>query len=460
MNSHKKTRSLAKFQSAKEVFLGSPTVFEQFIGASQLKGIVDAYSKDFRNRIFPPLTTLWVFISQILNSDHSCRAAVAKYLATLGDRTCSLSTGAYCQARKRLKEDLLQHLFLAHAEQLQNRIERGWLWKARHVKLVDGSTVSMPDTSDNQKHFPATNRAKNPIEFPIARIVVVICKTTGNLVNAAIGSYQGKGSGETSLLKQLLGSFAIGDICLFDRYYSGFFSLASLLMKEVDVVSRQHHLRKVKSVKRLGKNDHLFYVKRPAEKPTQMSQEEYNAYPAEIRLRRIQVFVHVRGFRTRKMEVITSLLGPDYSAADIAELYRDRWFVELDIRSIKSEMGMEILRCQTAEMIRKEIWAHFLTYNLIRAVIMDAARLHQMPPRQVSFKAALQLVFALRQEMAQVSNSKWLKLYLKILLSLKTQTIGKRPNRYEPRLKKRRPNDKYLRTTRNQARRKCEIHAA
>jgi len=314
----------------------------------------------------------------------------------------------------------------------------------------------MPDTTDNQLHFPASNREKNLVEFPLARVVVVICKTTGVLINAAIGTYQGKGSGETSLLKDLMSSFKPGDLVVFDRYYAGFFTLARLIVNGIDTVTRQHHLRKATLVKRLGKNDHLFKVKKP-QKPKDMSVKEYDSFPEKILLRRIKIVIQQPGFRVKKMELITSLIDETFLTTDVAELYRYRWFVEVDIRSIKSAMGMDILRCKTAEMVRKEIFANFLAYNLVRTVMIDAAKINGDKPRALSFKATLQLIFSFRNQMALCYGLAWSRLYFNILAQLKGQRVGKRPDRYEPRAKKRRPppNLLYLRAPRHQARKNC-----
>lgn len=454
MNNLKKTRSFREFQSARKDILDNAKVLEQLLSAQRLGDILRVHGVDFRSRLFCPLTTIWIFMTQVLNADHSCRAAVAQFLATLKSKSCSLSTGAYCQARKRLSEAMLHSIFLAQAEQLQSCVPNKWRWKGRNVRLVDGTTVSMPDTEDNKFYFPATNKKKNPIEFPIARVLVIICKATGVLLGGAIGTYQGKGSGETSLLKQLLPIFKIGDISVFDRYYSGFFSFASLMLKGVDCVSRQHQMRKAKLVKRLGKNDHLFKVEKPW-RPPEMSKEEYESYPDEILLRRVRVVVTQPGFRTKAMDVITSLIDESFLIEEIAELYKYRWFVEVDLRSIKSVMGMDVLRCQTAEMVRKEILVHFIAYNFVRAVIMDAAQMHDKEPRQLSFKASLQMIFSFRGKMTLASGKEWSNLYVEILKRLKGEIVGDRPNRYEPRLTKRRHNVKYLTVSRQEARKQC-----
>jgi hypothetical protein len=453
MNSLQRTRFASKFQSAKDKISKNPLVLEQLLSGDQLREVLEVHG-EYRERFFSPTTTLWIFINQILNPDHSCRAAVAHFISTLKSKTCSLATGGYCQARKRLKEEMLRSLFLTQAQNLQSYVKPDWLWKGRNTRLTDGATVSMPDTKDNQNCFPGANKQRQPMEFPIARVVVVICKATGVLIDAAIGTYQGKGSGETSLLKQMLSSFKAGDINIFDRYYAGFFCFAGLMNRRVDCVSRQHHLRKAQVTKKLGENDHVFKVQKP-KRPTDMSLSEYQSYPPEITLRRVKVIVDQPGFRTNKMEVITSLIDESFLAQEIAELYRYRWFVEVDIRVIKSVMGMNILRGQSAEMIRKEIWAYFLAYNLVRAVIMDAALLHNKDPRSISFKAALQMFFSFRSQMTQTKL--WSKLYSEILKQIKTQIVGDRPNRYEPRAKKRRPppHVAYLKVPREQARQNC-----
>lgn len=454
MNRFNQTLSGNKFQSAKEDLKKKPKLIEGLLDANLIRSAMKDEQIEFRNRLYSPLTTLWIFLNQVLYGDHSCRAAVAQYLPTLRNKTGSLSTGGYCQARKRLSEKFIRTLLVKQAEHLQKKTPREWLWRKRFVKLVDGSTLSLPDTGRNQKYFPATNRKQNPLEFPILRMVVIICKSTGILLNVAIGSYQGKGSGESSLLRDLFKAFRSGDICVFDRYYSSFFCLASLMQRGVDCVSRQHHLRDLKVSRKLNKKDFIFKVTKPS-RSSSLSEKEYSSLPSEITLRLIRVIINKPGFRTKGFEVITSLIDPKISAQDIAELYRDRWFVEMDLRSIKADMGMKVLRCQTPEMIRKEILVYFLAYNLIRSILMDSAFYHRKKPRELSFKAALQVVFFSRIQMTLTSKSEWFKIYLNMITSLKNQSIGNRPNRYEPRLKKRRPNDKYLTIPRLQARLAC-----
>jgi hypothetical protein len=456
MKTIKTTRSDKKFQLEKDKIRATPNLIEQCLSATSLKKILFEHDIQFRDRIFSPMTTLWVFMSQVLEGNCSCRKAVAHFMTTLKKKSCSLATGAYCQARQRLKEGMLRALCLAQGEEVRNLIQPAWLWRRRDVFLIDGTTVSMPDSADNQHHFPATNRQRNPLEFPVVRIVVILCRTTGALLNAAIGPYQGKESGETSLLKTMLPSFKPGDVSVFDRYYAGFFCFCNLMKIGVDCVCRQHHLRIVRRVKKLGKNDFLFLVKRP-DRPPAMSIEEYQSYPKEILLRCVQVRVKQKGFRTRKLDVITSLIDKKYLADEIAELYKSRWFVEVDIRSLKSDMGMDVLSCKTADMVRKEIWVYFLAYNLVRMVIMDAAKKHSRKPRSISFKAAMQMLVSFRSKMTETSSKKWSEFYNIILGSLKTQTIGRRPDRFEPRAKKRRPppNLKYLKESRQEARKKC-----
>lgn len=453
MINKKKTPSATKIQSAKNKINNDPTILEKISSVSEID-LLSLHCGEFRDRHFSPLTTVWIFLTQILNPDRSCRAAVAHYISTLNKKVCSLATGGYCQARKRLSEDFIKGLVKAQSELLNKQVEEIWLWKKRSVKIVDGTTISMPDSEDNQLHFPATDRRRNPVEFPIARIVAVICKTTGTIVDAAIGTYQGKGSGETSLFKQLYSNFQKGDICVFDRFYSGYFTLAALMGQGTDIVSRKSAVRKITFSKKLGINDYLFSIKRPP-KPSNMSDEEYETYEKELHLRFVKVNVSTRGFRTKNIELITSLLDKEHSIKDLAELYRDRWFIETDFRSIKSSMGMDVLRCKSAEMIRKEIWMYFYAYNLVRTIIMDASKVNKKHPREYSFKAALQMLTVFRSDMALASGNSWRKIYFLILEKLKSEKVGNRPDRYEPRLKKRRRNDKYLCEPRQLARQKC-----
>ena len=411
------------------------------------------------HRATPPLT-LWAFLSQVLHKaeQRSCLAAVSRILVllvALGREPCAKNTGAYCRARAKLPEKVIERLAVDVARGCEEQVPQGWLWHQRHVKLIDGTTCSMPDTAENQAVYPQPSSQKEGLGFPIIRIVVALSLATGMLGSAAMGPYSGKETGETALLREVLAQFSPGDILLADRYFCSFFMIALLLLGKCDFVTRLHQCRKTdfSRAKRLGKGDHLVVWERP-EKPDWMDDATYEQMPETLCLRQVEVQVQQPGFRTESLVVVTTLLNAKkYRREEIAELYRRRWLVELDIEAIKITLGMDVLRCQSPEMVRKEIWTCLLAYNLIRKTMLQAAHRNELSPRQLSFATAVQTVAASWMTLPIASGTSAIALVTAQLDSLAEQQIGKRPNRVEPRAVKRRPKPHRLLTkTRKKAR--------
>ncbi len=396
-----------------------------------------------RNRVFTPLVTLWTFLSQVLNPDHSCRAAVMRliaYRAALGKTACAPDTGAYCHARNRLPSGVVQRLARQTAATLQAAAPRHWLWKNRLVYLADGCTVSMPDTPENQKAFPQPRSQKPGCGFPIARLVAVISLATGAIRDLAMGPYAGKETGETALFRKLWTSFAPGDIALCDRYFASFFGVAGLQARSVDILARMHQRRKLdfRRGRRLGVTDHIVTWIKPA-RPAWMDQATYDAMPNTLTIRELKITIDVPGYRINELVLVTTLLdADDYSKDDLVDLYALRWNVELDLRSIKSVMQMDVLRCHTPDMVEKEVWMHALAYNLIRGLMAAAAQEHDTEPRRVSFKGTLQALLAFRDELARTPAEDRASLLKILLATIAAQVVGDRPKRIEPRKVKRR----------------------
>ncbi len=397
-------------------------------------------------RIFTPLVTLCTFLSQVLSDDHSCRAAVARLMAwrcAEGLPPCSPDTGGYCKARQRLPETLLPRLVRDTADGLQEGAPEAWLFHGRKVTLVDGSTLSMPDTAENQAEYPQHGNQEPGCGFPIARIVVLIALATGAVLDAAVGPRKGKLSGESTLLRSLHGRLACGDILLSDRGFCSYFEVAMLLSRGVDVVMRQNKNRPVdfRGGHRLGHDDHLVVWHKP-QRASWMGQETYDAIPETLSIRELRVRVAQRGFRTRVLIVMTTLLDAiEFSHDELAILYRARWHAELDIRSLKQTLKMDVLRCKTPEMVRKEIWAHLLVANLIRGVMAEAARRHGVIPRELSFQGARQTMEGFRGELSHARPADAEVLRGVAWKAIASHRVGDRPDRVEPRVRKRRPKN-------------------
>src|SRR5436190_3966507 len=325
----------------------------------------------WRDRVFSPELTLWAFLGQGLNPDPSCRAAVARVLAYLvqqGQPACAAETGSYCKARQRLPEAVLRRLAHTTGQELHQQVPDGWRWHGRHVKVVDGTTLSMPDTPANQQAYPQHNAQKPGLGFPLLRMVAIFCLACGTVLEAALSPYQGKRSGENSLLRQMTATLQAGDVLLGDCCFSSYLDIAHQRDRGVDVVVRMHQCRHVdfRRGQRLGQADHVVMWERP-KRPDWMDETTYAKVPATMAVREVRVRVEQKGFRTKVYIVATTLLdAEEYPAEDLASLYRRRWQAELNLRSLKVVLGMDVLRCKSPDMVRKEIWVHLLAYNLLR----------------------------------------------------------------------------------------------
>jgi DDE family transposase len=398
-------------------------------------------------RIFSPLVTLWVFLGQVLSADPCCRAAVARLIAhrlALGQRPCSPETGAYCQARKRLPEPFFSDVARRTGRALDSEVESDWLWKHRRVYVYDGSSVSMPDTPKNQSAYPQPVAQKPGLGFPLARIAAVFSLACGAVLELGICRYAGKGQSELGLLRTLWNLFRPGDVMLADRLMCAWTEMVMLKQRGVDCVCRltSHRNADFRRGKRLGQDDHIVKWLKPT-KPRSIDREAYEALPDFLMIRECRVQVEQPGFRTRTLIIATTLLDAHvFTKDDLAQLYRSRWNAELDLRSLKQTMQMDVLRCKTPELVRKEIWTHILAYNLIRTIIAQAASQHGIDPRSISFKGAIQTLEAFQPVIAlqgQKDAEFRMLLYKQILDAIASHRVGDRPDRFEPRRKKRRP---------------------
>ena len=398
------------------------------------------------DRIYPPLVTLWVFLGQVLSQDHSCRAAVARLLAhrvSCGQRPCSAKTGAYCQARKRLPEEFFSEVARQTGQALEASAKEKWLWKGRRVLAYDGSTVSMPDTTENQQAYPQPPQQKPGVGFPLARIAAFFSLSCGAVVDLGICSYAGKGHSELGMLRKLWDILRPGDVMLADRYMCAWYEIFMLRERGADSVTRLIVNRRAdfRRGRRLGKGDHIVQWRRPSIIRS-MDWPTLKSLPEFLTLRETRVQVEQPGFRSRTIIVVTTLLdAEEVTASDLAELYRARWNAELDLRSLKQTMQMDILRCKTPELVRKEIWTHILAYNLIRTVIAQAANKHDVEPRSISFKGAIQTLEAFQPLIAIQGERDSVfrrNLYQQLLDAIATHRVADRPGRFEPRQRKRR----------------------
>jgi hypothetical protein len=430
---------------------------EQMRQAFDDEGVCFGEDEDNDDIVYTPAITLWAMLSQMLFTEEqrSCLAAVvrvAAFYAMLGRAVCATNTGAYCRARAKVPEAVVRRLTQQVARDCEARVPKQWRWKGRRVQLVDGTTLSMPDTPENQAEYPQSSSQAEGLGFPIMRAVALCSLATGMITGMACGPYAGKETGEPALLRTLFDTLSPGDVLLGDRYYGGWFMLALLQELGVDFVVRLHQLRDADFQKgrRLGKGDHVVSWPKPA-KPAWMDQETYDRLPQQLEVREVRVNVNVPGFRAESLVVVTSLLDPnDCSRDDLAALYRKRWIVELHLRDIKAAMNLDVLRCKSPAMVRQELWTGLLAYNLIRQSMLQSAESAERLPDELSFTATMQMLASTWLTAAVVVEANSDATHPLVALRVAhggSHRVGNRPDRVEPRAVKRRPKPHDLLTT-------------
>lgn len=439
--------------------------FHDILDATRVEAAVASEHVTFNERLYTPLVTLCLFLSQVFSPDHSCREAVARlivWLTVQGRKACAPETGSYCEARQRLPLAVIARLVRQAGRDQDDRAEGQWLWKGRHVALVDGTTASMPDTPRNQQAFPQSTSQGVGLGFPLVRMVALISLATGVVRDLALGPYQGKQTGETALFRTLWDGLRPGEVVLGDRYFASYFGIAGLATRGVDVLFRMHQRRNVdfRRGRRVGVEDHVVTWAKPA-RPEWMDEATYAQMPDELVVRELRVKVERDGFRVDELVLVTTMLD---AAADtkeeLADLYLQRWNIELDPRSIKDVLQMDVLRCQSPEMVEKEIWMHLLAYNLIRGVMARAAEAHDETPRHLSFKGTLQTMTAFQDALRQASPEDRDRLVKEMLRAIASHRVADRFGRVEPRANKRRPKpQRYLTEPRKDARKRLMANA-
>jgi hypothetical protein len=396
----------------------------------------------YRDRIYPPLTTLSLFMGQALSADGACQDAVARHLSertALGARACSLNTGPYCRARQRLSLPLIVHLQRQVSMRLEQRQPPAWRWCGRSVKLLDGTTVSMPDTPSNQQAYPQSREQKPGLGFPLARLVALISLASGAVLDWAMAPCKGKDTSEHALFRELFDALHPSDIVIADRFHCTYWTLAMLVARGVDVISRQHaqRLHDFRKGKRLGRADHIVYWQRP-QRPTWMDEPTYALIPHQLAVREVRVNGWV---------LVTTMLDALHApCVELDRLYRSRWNIEVDLRSIKAVMGMDILRCKTPEMVKKEVAVHLLAYTMARTVMAQAANLAQIGVRCLSFKGTVQVLEAYQQQLRHTGVARTHVMIGCVLGAIAQLRLIWRPGRVEPRAIKRRPKPHHLLT--------------
>jgi hypothetical protein len=422
------------------------------LSAATIEAAMQAEGVGGRRCLLEPVVTVWAFLSQVLDSDRSCRKAFSRIWAYLSDRgaeglaldpAAAADTGAYCKARQRLPERVVHRLYGQVADQLEEQVAPTRRFWGRRVFLVDGTTVMLPDTPANQAAYPQPSSQQPGCGFPLLKVVALFSLATGALKAAAHDVYSAY---EPKLLQQLHPAVTAGDLLVGDRLYGTYRQIAAWVDRGVAVLFRLHQTRHTdfRQGKRLGKDDRLVVWTQPQQRPKGMSQEAYQQLPATLTVRLVRFAIPHKGFRTKHVTVVTTLLDPVvYRKEDLARLYGLRWQVELDLRHLKASMDMDMLRTKTPAMVRKELAIYFLAYNLIRTVMAQAAQRHSGDPLRLSFKGTLQHLNTFIPLLAVAARRQREAYYQTLLQLVAQERLPDRPHRIEPRLVKRRP--KYTR---------------
>ena len=420
--------------------------FHQVLNETVIQQTLQEENITYRQRLYTPLITLWMWLCQVLDKDKSCKNAVSGVISHLvsagipADQIPSTDTGAYCKARKRLKESFLLPLVRWTGQRLHQMSDQlGLYWCGRRVFIVDGSTITGADTPDNQKEYPQSKSQKEGCGFPLANIVALFCLKTGAVLETFIGPHSVQ---ELNLFRSLYKHLKSGDLALGDRLFGSYADICLLKARGIDSVFRMHGRRKVdfRKGKRLGPLDHIVQWAKPKRCPSGLDPALFAQLPEKIILREVKFPIERKGFPTKWITLVTTLLDVNiYPKEALAELYNQRWQAEIDLRHLKTTMVMEHLLSKTPHMFRNEYYVHLLAYNLIRTLMFQAGTQHGVECSNLSFQATNQHFGNFSSCLANADENKRRDICSILLYLVSKEQIPVRPGRIEPRLKKRRP---------------------
>jgi len=417
--------------------------FEQVLSEAVIQKVLEEQGVSYRQTLYTPIVTVWAWVSQVLDSDKSLSNAVSRviaWLAAAGEEVPSADTGGYSKARKRLPLSVLKPLFKRTAEALQAEVKPEQRWCGRRVKAYDGTTVTMSDTPANQASYPQHSNQKFGCGFPLAKVVVWFCVTTGAVLEVAMAEFS---TSEWKLARQLYATLQPDDVVVADSAYGTYVDLALVHSVQADAVFRKHHARQCdfRRGKKLGIGDHIVHWQRPERCPQSMSPVDFEALPPSIEVREVHLLIQQPGFRPKEIVLVTTLLDSKrYPKSRLAELYQLRWqATEVNFKHLKTTLKMEMIFAKTPEMVQKEIWVQMLAYNLLRTLMWQSAQQAKVSPLRISLQGTRQQFNQFRPGLAQATAKSRRWLYTTLLEVISDHLVPLRPNRAEPRVTKRRP---------------------
>lgn len=407
-----------------------------------------------RRRHWPLHLTFWTFLWQVAQAGAACREAI-RQAATLcrqaGRPLPPTDDSPYCQARAVIPLEVLDDIHNSLVREAHRALAKKDLWCGRRVYVVDGSTVTLPDTPENQAAYPQQSVQRPGCGFPILRLTGLFSLATGLFTAWATGAWRDH---ELQLLNRLWEHFAPGDVLLGDRGFATWGVLALCLDHQLHAVVRVRGAKRrdFRRGQRLGRDERLVRWSKPPRRPRTIPEDLWSRLPDTLTLRLVRCRVEVPGWRTREVLLVTTLLDRErYPLAALSQLYGSRWQMELSLRDLKTTLQMDELSCRNPFTVERELRLHLLVYNLVRRLMLESARVHLVPRQRLSFAGALagarRLGEALRQARSQRLRR---QLFADLLEQLARDPVPKRPGRREPRAVKRRPKP-YPRLT-------CERH--
>jgi hypothetical protein len=440
-------KSLRDLESLEDLYAVFGHLFELQLLEPSEKGV------NSRRRRLPASVTFWAFVAQALSPRSSCREVARRIEAwwRWGNLRSAqtITPSAYCQARQRLTLHTLQLIAGQVAWAVERHVLKSERWlEGREVKIIDGTGVSMPDTPENQAIWPQPDGQKPGCGFPVMKVAGLFSLSSGALLEHVTGRAH---THDSTLFRELWPKLKKGDVILADRAFCSYGAMAALQHRGIDTVVRLHQLRKsdLRFGRRLGIGDRLVVWTKPKTCPEVWSKDEFARLPEQLPVRLIRTVIAAEGFRTRTVLIATTLTDAVLYPADaIRELYAQRWNIELHFAQIKTTLGLDVLRCQSPSMIEKELQIHLIAYNLVRGLMQKAAHLHHVPLERISFKGSLDTLRHWAQAIyaCQKSPRKQAELIHHMLGRLAGDLVPHRPNRSEPRAKKRRPKTYQLLT--------------
>jgi hypothetical protein len=417
--------------------------FEQVLTEAMIQQVLEQEQLSYRQTIYTPVVTLWAWLSQVLDSDKSLSNTVSRMIACLsgaGVGVPSSDTGAYSKARKRLPLTVLKALLTKTGQSLHAQVSAEERWCGRRVKAYDGTSVTMSDTHANQKAYPQHSNQKAGCGFPLAKLVVWFCVTTGAVLEVTIAAFN---TSEWEMSRQLYRRLTDEDVVVADSAYGTYIDLVLVQAANADAVFRKHHARHCdfRRGKKLGIGDHIVTWQRPQQCPRSMNRADFEALPETIQVREVHLLIQQPGFRPKEIILVTTLLNPKrYPKAKLTQLYHLRWMAtEVNFKHLKTTLKMEMVLAKTPEMVRKEIWVHLLAYNLLRTLMWQAAHLARVSSLRISLQGTRQQFNQFCPALAAAKPQEGIRLYAILLQVICHQLVPSRSGRAEPRVIKRRP---------------------